>query len=50
MRTLLAVLFALAAAATYAVAAVLQQRAARAAPREDALRLRLLARLARNPW
>jgi hypothetical protein len=49
VRTLLAVVFALAAAATYAVAAVLQQRAARAAPREDAMRLRLLARLAREP-
>ena len=50
MDTVLAVLFALAAAATYAVAAVLQQRAARAVPREDTLHLRLLARLARQPW
>ena len=50
MDTTLAVLFALAAAATYAVAAVLQQRAARAVPREDTLHLRLLARLARQPW
>jgi len=50
MNTFLAVLFALAAAATYAVAAVLQQRAARAAPREDTLHLRLLVRLARQPW
>jgi hypothetical protein len=50
VRTLLAVTFALAAAATYAVAAVLQQRSAHAAPREDALRLRLLLRLARQPW
>lgn len=50
MNAFLAVLFALAAAATYAVAAVLQQRAARAAPREDTLHLRLLVRLARQPW
>jgi hypothetical protein len=48
--TFLAVAFALCAAATYAVAAVLQQRAARDAPREDTLRLRLLVRLARQPW
>jgi len=50
VRTFLAVTFALCAAASYAVAAVLQQRAARAAPREDALRLRLLVRLAHEPW
>ncbi len=48
MRTVASVLFALAAAATYAVAAVLQQRAASATDRADSMRLRLFARLIRQ--
>ena len=48
MGTLAAVLFALTAAATYAVAAVVQQRAARATDRADSMRLRLFVRLARQ--
>lgn len=48
MRTAASVLFALAAAASYAVAAVIQQRAARTTHRSDSMRLRLLVRLAQN--
>lgn len=48
MRTLASVLFALTAAVTYAVAAVIQQRAARTTPRSDSMHLRLFARLARQ--
>jgi hypothetical protein len=48
MRTLASVLFALAAAASYAVAAVAQQRSAMAADPADSMRLRLLVRLARE--
>jgi hypothetical protein len=46
--TLASVLFALAAAASYAVAAVIQQRAASATERSDSMRLRLFVRLARD--
>jgi drug/metabolite transporter (DMT)-like permease len=48
VRTLASVLLALGAAATYAVAAVLQQRAASATDRSDSMRLRLFARLLRQ--
>lgn len=48
MGTAASVLFALAAAASYAVAAVIQQRAASTTQRSDSMRLRLLVRLARN--
>ncbi len=48
MQTLAAVLFSLAAAFSYAVAAVVQQRVARAADPSDSMRLRLLVRLARQ--
>ena len=46
---LVAVVCALLAAALYAVASVMQQRAAATAPAEKSLRLGLLIRLARNP-
>jgi hypothetical protein len=42
-------LFALSAAGSYAVAAVVQQRAAVSTPRADSMHLRLFARLARKP-
>jgi hypothetical protein len=46
--TLTAIVLALTAAATYAVAAVLQQRVASTADKADSMRLRLFVRLARN--
>ena len=48
MRTTVAVLAAVASAACFGVASVLQQRAAEAAPADEALRLRLLRRLSRQ--
>jgi hypothetical protein len=48
VRTVVSMLFALTAAGTYAVAAVIQQRAARTTDRSDSMRLRLLVRLARD--
>lgn len=48
VRTTVAVLAALASAACFGIASVLQQRAARAAPADEALRWRLLRRLARE--
>ena len=48
MGTLAAIVLALAAAATYAVAAVLQQRVASTTDQVDSMRLRLFVQLARN--